>query len=280
MILPDFKLSTRQNKVWSETGLDSKKYCLDKNHFKSYPCDIQYCYNSRGFRDSDWPTNLTNAIWCFGDSFTVGLGSPIEHTWVNILQTKTNSRCINISMDGASNDWIARKIIRVLEVVQPLYIVVQWSFISRAEDTNTHIIDEQRRLQFSSVTQSDHISNFKKNIELVTAMAGNTKIIHSLIPNAHNIAPAKQFDEQWAVLRGSRWPQLPPQSVLEFNNLTIHEELRNYEFYNEYYDYLTLYELIKTNNLLSVVPLDKARDGYHYDIATAEQVVSDIMKLM
>lgn len=36
MILPDFVLTTRQNKVWTESGIDSLKGCLDKDYFKFY----------------------------------------------------------------------------------------------------------------------------------------------------------------------------------------------------------------------------------------------------
>ena len=55
MILPDFILPSRQNQVWDESGLDSYAACLDKKHFKSYPHKVEYRYNSRGFRDTEWP---------------------------------------------------------------------------------------------------------------------------------------------------------------------------------------------------------------------------------
>ena len=122
MILSDFILPTRKNQIWSESGMDSRQLCLDQKHFDSYPYAIEYRYNSRGFRDDEWPSSmeeLKKCIWCFGDSFTVGVGSPLSHTWVNILQNKSVLRCINISMDGASNDWIARKVVKVLEEIQP-----------------------------------------------------------------------------------------------------------------------------------------------------------------
>jgi hypothetical protein len=105
--------------VWSESGMDSKEGCRNKQHFDSYPYAVEYRYNSRGYRDSEWPPTieeLKQCIWCVGDSFTVGLGSPLAHTWVNILQQRTGIRCINVSMDGASNEWMIRKINRILQI--------------------------------------------------------------------------------------------------------------------------------------------------------------------
>ena len=102
MILPDFILPSRQNQVWDKSGIDSYEECKDKKHFKSYPYAVDYDYNSRGFRDSEWPEDidqLTHAIWCVGDSFTEGLGSPAEHAWPFLLQNQTNLKPTS-NMDG------------------------------------------------------------------------------------------------------------------------------------------------------------------------------------
>ena len=122
MILPDFILPSRQHQICTESGIDSLEQCLDKKHFKLYPHQIEYRYNSRGFRDAEWPediNDLKNATWCIGDSFTVGIGSPLKHTWPYILQQQTGCRVINISMDGASNEWMARKCSTLLKIINP-----------------------------------------------------------------------------------------------------------------------------------------------------------------
>jgi hypothetical protein len=136
MILPDFILPNKVNQRWEYSGMDSLEGCLDKKHFQQYPHVVNYQYNSRGFRDQEWPTSvdeLKNAIWCVGDSFTVGLGSPVEHTWPWLLQKHTGRRVINISMDGASNNWIHRKILKILTQIQPRSMVVHWSYLQRRE---------------------------------------------------------------------------------------------------------------------------------------------------
>jgi len=129
-------LPSRVNQRWEYSGLDSLDECLNRRHFKQYPFAIEYAYNSRGFRDQEWPTTLTDlrsAVWCIGDSFTVGVGSPIEHTWPWLLQKATGLRTVNISMDGASNNWIAKKTVDVLQKIKPQRIVIHWSYVTRRE---------------------------------------------------------------------------------------------------------------------------------------------------
>jgi len=62
------------------TGMDTLELCLNKEYFKSYTKQISYRYNSKGFRDDEWPEDLSDVIWCVGDSFTVGIGQPFEET--------------------------------------------------------------------------------------------------------------------------------------------------------------------------------------------------------
>ena len=131
--LPELYLSTFANKHWHTSGIDSPELCSNRRHYFSYPHKVEYCYNSRGFRDAEWPENLDDVIWCVGDSFTVGLGSPLEHTWPYILQQRSGRRTINVSMDGASNNWIARRGSAILAEFPNAVIVTQWSFLHRRE---------------------------------------------------------------------------------------------------------------------------------------------------
>jgi len=133
--LSDFVLPSRVNQNWLYSGIDSPELCPDLLHFQQYACPVQYQYNSRGFRDSEWPSDLKSAVWCLGDSFTVGLGQPFAHIWPQVLQTKTATRTVNVSMDGASNDWIARKCCELIQQVDPGVIVLQWSYLHRREES-------------------------------------------------------------------------------------------------------------------------------------------------
>lgn len=39
---------------------------------------IEYRFNSRGFRDREWPENIKDVIWCVGGSELLGTGITYE----------------------------------------------------------------------------------------------------------------------------------------------------------------------------------------------------------
>jgi hypothetical protein len=145
MKLPSFVLHSKIKKQSNTANtLDLRENSYDPAHYDQYPWPIIYEYNSRGYRDQEWPDDLTQVIWCFGDSFTVGQGSPIDHTWCYCLQQRSQQRIINISMDGASNNWIARKIQELMAEIVPRTVVIQWSYAHRREAD----VDHMRKLSF------------------------------------------------------------------------------------------------------------------------------------
>ena len=116
--------------------MDSFMSCRNKTHWLTYPYAVNYAYNSRGFRDNEWPDLLNNVVWCVGDSFTVGVGLPQTHTWPELLKNKLNRPTINVSMGGASNGWITRKVLDILAEANPRTIVIHWSYLHRRENTD------------------------------------------------------------------------------------------------------------------------------------------------
>ena len=159
------------------SGIDSLQECRNLRHFKNYKKSINYQYNSRGFRDHEWPEDLSDVIWCVGDSFTVGVGQPFSETWPQILQKKTGKRCLNISEDGCSNDTIALRIKEIVERHRPKYIVVMWSFFHRRRKNGKNIHHDPQ--DFGRMADVD---NFIKNYSAVECLP--VKMIHSVIPNA------------------------------------------------------------------------------------------------
>jgi hypothetical protein len=204
VILPDVALTGRANQTWVFSGTDTFKQCLDQQHFSSYPHRISYVYNSRGFRDCEWPTTvdeLSNAVWCFGDSFTVGVGSPLEFTWPQVLQHQLQRRCINVSMDGASNEWISKTAVKIIKEIRPKAVVVMWSYLHRRELPDTEMSDEDRRVHFSNTSELEDLANFQtcynKLIDLCSL--SHTHGIHAIIPNAYNESAA-DFINQHEIL--------------------------------------------------------------------------------
>ena len=284
MILPDFTIPSQINQQWQYTGIDSPEHCLDKKHFKSYPHVFDYCYNSRGYRDHEWPTELNklkNAIWCVGDSFTVGIGSPVEHTWPYILQQQTGRRIINVSMDGASNQWMARKIKRIIEVVAPKTIVVQWSYFSRRESAVG--TDDERRMQYD-LTQLDddqNIENFKNCVLETKRICTDCQLINSIIPDAFSGISPIEVNGWWNNDREFSWPEQLPNSLNDVP-LNILDKLQKKQQHTKYIIHYILQDFIKNNNMILVNQYDEmfikevARDGHHYDLSTATKFVKEL----
>jgi hypothetical protein len=182
MILPNLVLPSFANQTSSYSGIDTYDVCIDKKHFLAYPYEVTYQYNTRGFRGSEWPSNLDNIIWCVGDSFTAGLGTPYHHTWHQVLENKLNINTINVSLDGASNNWIARKIIDILEI-KPKNLIVQWSYAHRRELKIPRLSDEDRRIFYDfGDTYENDIQNNIDCINLIESNKKETTIIHTFVP--------------------------------------------------------------------------------------------------
>lgn len=102
--------------------------------FFEYPDSISYDFNSQGFRDREWPnSNPEQAIWCVGDSQTLGVGCAIDRTWPRRLAQLTGINTVNVSQLAVSNDWIRRMAQQVLVNIQPRVMVVCWGFVSWCE---------------------------------------------------------------------------------------------------------------------------------------------------
>lgn len=96
--------------------------------------DFNYQFNSKGFRGPEWPEDLNNAIWTFGDSEMLGVGLPYEHTIPGQIATQLCKPAIGVAILRASNDWIARQVHWLLsDTVSVQKILIQWSFTTRTE---------------------------------------------------------------------------------------------------------------------------------------------------
>ena len=288
MILPDLLLTTRANQHWTFSGMDSIESCVDKKHFKSYPYHVNYVYNSRGFRDKEWPSSneLKNSIWCIGDSFTEGMGSPVEHTWPYLLQKQTNIKTINVSMDGASNTWIARKTVDILTQLSPKYIVIHWSYLNRREISQEEIWNKE-----SNNCWQEIYSLLKE----------------SSWPDCCNIAESKKLPEHIQEKIKSHWVD-PCYTEEERRRTdlfsTVEEDLQNLrncinsinnanQSTTIIHSFIPEFAADKAEEIVNSVrsemnitvisyfnKLDFARDHHHYDIKTATHFVNQLIKLI
>jgi hypothetical protein len=207
-ILSDFIIPQLSGLTLDTTGHDTFKYALDKNHFNNYPYNISYKYNVRGYRDDEWPENLSDCIWCVGDSFTSGVGQPYEHIWPQVLAKILKIRTINISMDGASNDWISRKIVRIADIIKPKLIIAQWSYINRRESkiTADKLNDYNRRIWYvKEIQSSEDVENLIGNIKNgLRACNNQTTLLNSFIPGFMDDAYINHFEDEFEKLNALR----------------------------------------------------------------------------
>ena len=184
MLLPELFLASRASRLGYNSGIDSIRDCLNQAHYRAYPHKVSYQFNSRGFRDQEWPDDVKSAIWCLGDSFTVGVGSPINHNWTRQIELTCKNPTINISLDGASNDWIARQARNIIRAVQPRNMIIMWSYMHRREDTDSNLSDEDRRISnLYGATELDDQINFRTCISSLEG--SSTNIVHFIIPFAY-----------------------------------------------------------------------------------------------
>jgi len=289
VILPDFVLPTKSQVFVKTCGIDSLDRCLNRQHFLNYPHNIDYQYNSRGFRDAEWPESmeeLKNAIWCIGDSFTVGVGSPYNFTWPQVLSAATGRRCINIGMDGASNTWISRRACQIIQEVKPSHMVVLWSYLHRRESPDTKMSDDLRII-FNDKNSSpdDDLTDFIDCYEKLNTYSTDTNIFNGAIP--HFGAPDVSIEinhmiQSWNNIKDSSWPSEPPYTKVEFELLP--DYIKN-DIHTHAPDMLMYYEtntnlkkIIRNNQLLCLKNLDWARDYHHFDITTSNFFVEQIVK--
>jgi hypothetical protein len=181
-------LEAYSEKFFTELGIDSYDQCLDKEHFKNYPYPVFYFFNKRGFRDDEWLEDMSNKIWCIGDSFTVGLGLQFEHIWPKLIPNS-----INISLNGASNDWIARQAVAILEKFKPSALLIQWSYLHRRESKDSSKDDVMRMMHYDE-NDPDDIANFEKNVNLLIPYLKKIPVIMSFIPKFHNLESENDQD--------------------------------------------------------------------------------------
>lgn len=96
---------------------------------------IRYDFNSRGFRDHEWPHDLQGVTWCIGDSELMGTGVAHEQSTPAHMTRLLGQPVLNISIIRASNDWIARQCHYILQALPTATVLLQWSFTTRSELT-------------------------------------------------------------------------------------------------------------------------------------------------
>tara|TARA_B110000881_G_C18488577_1_gene470509 strand:- start:330 stop:1049 length:720 start_codon:yes stop_codon:yes gene_type:complete len=136
MLIDDFTLPGQRVRSCKYYGLDSPTKISPKNpagRFEEYPVqDFDYQFNSWGFRGPEYDQFIGTPVnICVGDSFTVNLGGPIEHSWSSQLQEYFNKPTLNLGMDGAGNDAIRIVYDRAIKMFDVQHAFVMYSYFHR-----------------------------------------------------------------------------------------------------------------------------------------------------
>jgi len=101
--------------------------------FHEYPIqDFDYQFNSWGFRGEDFEQYLGDKVnICLGDSITVNIGGPVEHSWCSQLAEHFDIPTLNLGMNAAGNDAIKLVCDRACELFNVQNIFVMYSYLPR-----------------------------------------------------------------------------------------------------------------------------------------------------
>jgi hypothetical protein len=183
-------------------------------------------------------------------------------------------------MNGASNEWIARRAAQVIEAINPTDVVIHWSYLWRGESPNTTLSDADRMIAINLTDGVDMASNFLSLVTSLDDKFASTNIIYSCIPGFSTLNKVSA-EEKWAMIKGGDWPAMP-MTHDEFSLLppNILKELKRFDIDDKFEGFVML------NDMAANMPqwikefeiLDFARDYHHYDKLTSEYFVSEIMK--
>jgi hypothetical protein len=101
--------------------------------------NIEYKFNSYGYRGSEFDITADNKVLVVGCSHTLGVGLPYEETWSYLFtemlkQLHPGSFVLwNLGMFGESNDYIARILNCAVKKLNPSVVIVLFTGFSRRE---------------------------------------------------------------------------------------------------------------------------------------------------
>lgn len=286
-LLSDFELSSYKHRQEDFLLPDTPSTCLNRKHFKTYPHKVNYTFNSRGYRDNEWPDSakeLTEAFWCIGDSSVMGVGAPISHSWPVVLSEMTNKRCINISMLGASNEWIARQVNKLLDQLEVDTVVICWSYVHRREQALQHALEDLWETFYASVKDATWpVVGFKEFDTLPDNIKLEIKQQHDFVGfrveshlmDEHRILGGVCVDEELNLILTLKLIQ--EIELRKGNTKILHTFVPNFINKEYHSKFAQMFERITSQSVLEIKKIDFARDYHHFDIKTSRQFAKQIV---
>lgn len=168
--IPVIHQASKSNRVLKFTQTDSeekfyqnkKKFGVDWYYFDK---DIEYKYNSWGYRTKEFSELSDDYLLVIGCSFTEGIGLEYNDIWASKLGKKLNLDVFNLGIGGAGPDISSHNTILfhnfLLENKKfPKYVIYQWTFENR---TSYMINDEYNSLNIETFSISYPKDSYSKN---------------------------------------------------------------------------------------------------------------------
>ena len=104
-----------------------------------------YLFNSLGFRAAEYDPSAALRVFVCGCSYAFGMGIPLDHKWPAVFTrlvasglgiSLEQSNVQNFSQIGASNNYVARTLIKQCNLVAPTLAIAAFTHISRVEYLN------------------------------------------------------------------------------------------------------------------------------------------------
>jgi len=284
MILPTIivpeKINAELQYLWPDTPEECvDKRHFDKNHFDSFPDSVSYQFNSRGFRDQEWPSDLVNAVWFAGDSVVLGIGQALENTLPVQVQTATGRTTINLGIRGVSNHTTAYVAQQLLTEIEPVNLVVFWSFFQQRPIVNNYDFLVEKSSDTICRNDVENLSYFKS---LIDQLPKNTKtnVIHVFCPDI-SMFTQETAQSIWNDIKDPSWPA--EFTDLDSLPLEIVKEISYVHKVYDFFDTVTKWDKLKKslgNVVDNIVIKDRARDGFHWGVQTHNEIVKEIVKLL
>lgn len=232
---------SRKGQTLDNSGIDSEGSCFDLQWYKSFPHPISYQINSMGFRDRDHGS-LEGKVFAIGDSFTMGIGQPYEHTWPVMLENLLGEEIVKLAGDGVSNDWIQRVLDKVIEM-RPKAVFVMLTFVHRELIKNSegikHLHYDEDASFYHPEWNEKMLDKTKEYLEKMRSSATRLKI-----PVFFTAVPEFDMVKRSPEVRGS---------LIQYPRLATNVQLTTLKRLN-----------------------DLARDGFHFGKRSCEDIAKNL----
>lgn len=93
---------------------------------------VEYKFNSYGFRGNEFDLSA-ESIMFLGCSFTLGVGVSEKDAWPTLVASALNLQCVNLGVNGGSNDAAFRLAYNWVPVVKPKMVIWLVTYKERFE---------------------------------------------------------------------------------------------------------------------------------------------------